>query len=86
MSLNPEEYLKEKFEKLNIKINKHETIQSQESVKSEEQDDVVVLHQSGLGSIRTTLDDIENGVSNWKIIQNKFYIISMKTPIHFLGR
>lgn len=84
MSLNPEEYLKEKFEKLNIKINKHETIQSQESVKSEEQDDVVVLHQSGLGSIRTTLDDIENGVSNWKIIQNKFYIISMKTPNYSL--
>lgn len=84
MSLNPEEYLKEKFEKLNIKINKHETIQSQESVKSEEQDDVVVLHQSGLGSIRTTLDDIENGVSDWKIIQNKFYIISMKTPMHSL--
>lgn len=84
MSLNPEEYLKEKFEKLNIKINKHETIQSQESVKSEEQDDVVVLHQSGLGSIRTTLDDIENGVSSWKIIQNKFHIISMKTPMHSL--
>ncbi|XP_013114463.2 dynein axonemal intermediate chain 4 [Stomoxys calcitrans] len=62
MSLNPEDYLKDKFEKLNIKINKHETLESQESVKTEELDNLVVPTQKGLGSIRTTLDDIENGV------------------------
>ncbi|XP_075161226.1 dynein axonemal intermediate chain 4 [Haematobia irritans] len=67
MPLNPEDYLREKFEKLNIKINKHETLESQESVRSEEQDDPMIPPQKGLGSIRTNLDDIENGIKESKM-------------------
>ncbi|XP_061400429.1 dynein axonemal intermediate chain 4 [Musca vetustissima] len=70
MSLNPEEYLKEKFEKLNLKINRHETLQSQESTKSEDSEEVMMPPQKGLGSIRTTLDDIENGIRQSKLMVN----------------
>ncbi|XP_073838441.1 dynein axonemal intermediate chain 4 [Musca autumnalis] len=70
MSLNPEEYLKEKFEKLNLKINRHETLQSQESTKSEDSEDVMMSSHTGLGSIRATLDDIENGIRQSKLMVN----------------
>lgn len=68
MSLNPEEYLKVKFEKLNAKINKHEVLQSQESSNSEELEELMIQQRKGLGSIKATLDDIENGVSKKDII------------------
>lgn len=70
MSLNPEKYLKLKFEKLNSKINKHEMLQSQESNNSMDLEELMIQQRKGLGSIKSSLDDIENGVSrrNYNIV------------------
>lgn len=62
MSLNPEEYLKTKFDKLNSKINKHEMLQSQDSNNSMDLEELMIQQRKGLGSIKASLDDIENGV------------------------
>lgn len=64
MPLKAEDFLKEKFEKLNTKINKHEMLQSQEaSVETLDLTGLVQLQKKGLGSIKVSLDDVENGVS-----------------------
>lgn len=62
MPFNPEEYLKSKFEILNRKINKHEMQQSQEQNGEHDFEKLMLQQRKGLGSLKASLDDVENGV------------------------
>lgn len=63
MSFDPEKYLREKMDKLIMKINNHELIESSKSSMFEENlASTDEQRTKCLGSINLTLDDIVNGV------------------------
>uniref|UniRef100_A0A1B0C1C2 Dynein axonemal intermediate chain 4 n=2 Tax=Nemorhina TaxID=44051 RepID=A0A1B0C1C2_9MUSC len=68
MSFDPEKYLREKLDKLIMKINDHELIESSKSSMFEENMASTDEQQTKcLGSINLTLDDIVNGIKLSKI-------------------